>query len=320
MNTGTKLQSSLLAFLLVAYFSLGHSGENRWTDNMLINAGAEAGTLDGWTTDDPVIVQASQSQNSTSGAVTPYSGRWFFNMGSRPAAPSGDSASRILFQDVDVSQYATAIDDSRVVARASVYLQTEDREELEGADFAWLTLNFFDDNGTTIDRWRGRFQSPNLIWFQARLKGAVPPRARIVRFELKGEKLETTDINAFFDNARLQVTRPEKIVSIDVKPGSRKNPIKPHAKGKLWVAMLGGVDFDVTQIDPATLQLGTHMASSDKFRYKDVDHDGYLDLLGRFQVSKTGISCGDTEIDLTANMFEGQALTGTDSIKTVDCR
>jgi len=44
-------------------------------------------------------------------------------------------------------------------------------------------------------------------------------------------------------------------VSVDIKPGSCPNPLNMKEKGVLPVAIMGLDDFDVTQIDPATLRL-----------------------------------------------------------------
>jgi hypothetical protein len=45
------------------------------------------------------------------------------------------------------------------------------------------------------------------------------------------------------------------IVAIDIKPGSCPNPLNVKNQGVLPVAILGTQDFDVTQIDPATIML-----------------------------------------------------------------
>ena len=44
-------------------------------------------------------------------------------------------------------------------------------------------------------------------------------------------------------------------VPVDIKPQSCRNPLNVDKRGLLPVAILGTADFDVTQIDPATVQL-----------------------------------------------------------------
>jgi len=46
-----------------------------------------------------------------------------------------------------------------------------------------------------------------------------------------------------------------KQVAIDIKPGSCPNPLNLKSKGKLPVAVLGSEDFDVNDIDPASIRL-----------------------------------------------------------------
>jgi hypothetical protein len=56
----------------------------------------------------------------------------------------------------------------------------------------------------------------------------------------------------------LEKTTPVKIidVSLDVKPSSCPNPINVDSKGVLPIAIAGSEDFDVTRIDPATVEIG----------------------------------------------------------------
>jgi hypothetical protein len=50
---------------------------------------------------------------------------------------------------------------------------------------------------------------------------------------------------------------------------------------------------------------------------KDVDHDGDLDLLFHFARDEAGIGCGDTEVTLTGQTYDGQPIIGADAIRTV---
>ena len=160
--------------ILLFLFSLlvaveGVAGGFAWTPNLLENPGAESGSLVGWTTDDPEVVQASRSQRTQSGIVQPRVGDWFFNMAAGPAGPSGETVEKRLYQKVDVSAYSTAIDNSQLLARASSYFQTEDRPEFEGSDVGGVNIYFLDGQAEVIDRWRSILASPNLTWVQGRL-------------------------------------------------------------------------------------------------------------------------------------------------------
>lgn len=66
-------------------------------------------------------------------------------------------------------------------------------------------------------------------------------------------------------------------VSLDVKPSSCPNPINVNSKGVLPIAIAGSENFDVTQIDPATVRLGLMEKDGDflnvtplRWSYEDV--------------------------------------------------
>ena len=97
----------------------------------------------------------------------------------------------------------------------------------------------------------------------------------------------------------------EIAVFVDIKPSSCPNSLNPKSKGVLPVAVLGAGDFDVTMVDPATIQLsleGFENVSVEPLRwsYEDVatpfdgelcdchefEGDGYLDLTLKFDTSE----------------------------------
>ena len=110
-------------------------------------------------------------------------------------------------------------------------------------------------------------------------------------------------------------------VATDIKPGSDPNSINLKSKGKIPVAVLTTDTFDATQIDFETVVFGPNSASESHGRahVEDVDLDGDIDMVLHFHTQDTGIQCGDTEVTLTGETFDGQAITGTDAIKTVKC-
>jgi hypothetical protein len=110
-------------------------------------------------------------------------------------------------------------------------------------------------------------------------------------------------------------------VTIDIKPGKTPNSINPNSGQKIPVAILTTGHFDALLVDPLTVQFGPDAATESHGRWhvKDVDEDGDMDLLFHFNTQETGIVCGDTEATLTGETFDGQAITGTDSIETVPC-
>jgi hypothetical protein len=88
------------------------------------------------------------------------------------------------------------------------------------------------------------------------------------------------------------------------------------------VAILTTKTFDATTVDPASVKFGPKGATEahGQGHTEDVNGDGQLDLVPHFRTQQTGINCGDTSASLTGKTFDGQAIEGTDSIKTVGCK
>jgi len=135
--------------------------------------------------------------------------------------------------------------------------------------------------------------------------------------------LEVHDGDGGYDDAQAPVM-PVISVSIDIKPGSDPNSINPGSKGVIPVAILTTETFDATTVDPDTVHFGPDGAPVDirgggklKAAIKDVDHDGESDLIMHFRTQQTGIAPGDTEACLTGQTFDGQAIVGCDSVRTV---
>ena len=116
-------------------------------------------------------------------------------------------------------------------------------------------------------------------------------------------------------------------VALDIKPGSTKNHINPKSNEKIAVAILStspdddtAEPFDATTIDARSVRFGPKGAKAKTKKVKDVNHDGASDLILYFKTQATGIQCGDTSAELTGETLDGQAITGTDTIKTVGLR
>jgi len=92
----------------------------------------------------------------------------------------------------------------------------------------------------------------------------------------------------------------------------------------LTTSMAAGesVDFDATTVDPTTVLFGAtgSEAAPVQSALEDVDLDGDTDMILHFDTQDTGIVCGDTSASLTGETFSGQAIEGSDSIKTVGCK
>jgi hypothetical protein len=115
-------------------------------------------------------------------------------------------------------------------------------------------------------------------------------------------------------------------VVIDIKPGSDSNPIHRSGRGNLPVAILGSDIFDVTDVDVTTLALGPNAATPShdltkpglfEDHLRDVNGDGYTDLVSHYRTQETGISPDDAEACITGDLLDGISLEGCDAIREI---
>lgn len=115
-------------------------------------------------------------------------------------------------------------------------------------------------------------------------------------------------------------------VDIDIIPGVDPNPIFCNiTEIPIPVAVLTTPDFDASTVDRIAVRFEgaseahIYQKSGKPSRYeKDVDGDGDIDVLFRFRLGNTGLTCESTEGTLKGWTFDGRAIVGTDSILMLD--
>jgi hypothetical protein len=122
---------------------------------------------------------------------------------------------------------------------------------------------------------------------------------------------------------------PSQQVVVDIKPFSRNNAIDLDPAGVITVAVLSNLlprGFDATQLVPGSVTFGqmaapfSLSASPISYTLTDVNHDGHKDVVFTFNVSDTGIHCGDAEAVLTGTTVSGVAIEGRDVVRTPRCQ
>lgn len=129
-------------------------------------------------------------------------------------------------------------------------------------------------------------------------------------------------------------------VPVDIKPTSCRNPLNVKDKGVQPVAILGTEDFDVMQVDPASVLLAgvsplrwsyedvatpyePYVGKVDAFDCTTAGPDGYLDLVFHFDTQELVAALGEVAdgdvlvLQLTGNLLEesgGTPIVGEDVI------
>jgi hypothetical protein len=109
-------------------------------------------------------------------------------------------------------------------------------------------------------------------------------------------------------------------IDIDIKPGSDPNCFNNDGNGVIPVAILGSAEFDVTQVDPASVQLEgmavRAVGKADKLQahVEDVNADGFEDLVLQIEDTDGTFASGSGTATLTGQLLDGTPIEGSDSI------
>jgi acid phosphatase type 7 len=152
------------------------------TCGLLANPAAETGDLTGWIVD---VGDFRATQEIVGSTPPPYEGGWMF--------AAGATALGRLYQDVDVSSFAAAIDAGVLVAHLTGWVR-----DWAIDDLAFLELEARDADGALL----ASGATPGLqgaVWTRREIGLALPAGTRSVRAALRGERLVGLDNDAYFD-------------------------------------------------------------------------------------------------------------------------
>lgn len=203
--------------------------------------------------------------------------------------------------------------------RVSLFTAFADDVSLSGNVFsfqgAYITATLNDTEEVIVEGWRDGIltcrqtittHNDQAYWFDFDFKGIDT-----LLFSPQGRHIVIDSI-AFGE--------PKITVEIDIKPGSSTNPVNLKSRGRVPVAILNTEDYDVLQIDWATLRFGPGGASPVHSSLEDVDGDGDLDMVVHFKTQETGITIDDATAGLTGKLFDDTPIEGADAVTGVPRR
>jgi hypothetical protein len=124
----------------------------------------------------------------------------------------------------------------------------------------------------------------------------------------------------FGDFAVNEAFSPFLHVGIDIKPGDPKNTLSYKAAGTVAVAILGSATFDPLTVDPTTVTLaGARPVAlgpgQPQSLARDVNRDGYFDLILHFRIRDLQLTLTDTQAVLYGTTYSGQRIRGADAVR-----
>lgn len=126
------------------------------------------------------------------------------------------------------------------------------------------------------------------------------------------EALES-NIKGYLVECGVVPSASRRAVQIDIRPGDPNNRINLQSQGALQVALLSSPAFSARDADPGSVRFGG--AAPVHWRWVDIDRDGDLDLVLRFNIQALRIDPGATRASLTGRTLSGLSFGGSDKVK-----
>lgn len=140
-------------------------------------------------------------------------------------------------------------------------------------------------------------------------------KGSIDEVEIFSRALSQSEIQSIFNAGSLGKCN----IAIDIKPGSSPNCLNINDHGVIPVAILGGPNLNVNNIDQSTLSfngLAVNVKSHQTLQcsVQNINNDIYPDLVCQFVNSTLDWGGGNSTAILTGNLFNHTHIVGSDSI------
>ena len=108
-------------------------------------------------------------------------------------------------------------------------------------------------------------------------------------------------------------------VGIDIRPFDERNLLDPMSPMLVSVAILSDEGFDALQTNLQTIRLEPGGATPGNYRVYDANRDRIPDLVPVVRARDIWIGCGETEVEITGQTYDGQEFHGVDIVSNRRC-
>ena len=162
------------------------TGESAFTENLLVNPGAEEGVL-GWSVTEGYM---ESMEAYVCDGIEPHSGDYYFIVGALCNTVTYSEA----YQEVDVSEYSECIDDELAYINYGGYLS-----DWGGDDHPEMKIAFIDSDGNQISE-SETIGTYNPSWTLFSIQEPVPEGTRVIQMILMGTRYAGDDNDSYFDD------------------------------------------------------------------------------------------------------------------------
>ena len=167
------------------------TGESVYSENILINPGAEQGTLG-------LVVSEGYMESLEAyvcDGIEPHSGDYYFIVGALCNTVDYSEA----YQEVDVSEYSDCINQDLAYVNYGGYLS-----DWGGSDYPEMILAFIDQNGNQISQLEP-FGTYNSFWTLFSEEYLIPEGTESIQIILMGTRYAGDDNDSYFDDLFLRI-------------------------------------------------------------------------------------------------------------------
>jgi hypothetical protein len=176
--------------------------ESQYSENLLVNPGAEQGTL-GWIVTEGYM---ESLEEYICDGIEPHSGDYYFIVGALCNSVTYSEA----YQEVDVSEYTDCIDQNLAYVNYGGYLS-----DWGGSDHPEMAIAFIDANGNQIIELEP-FGTYNVFWTLLSEEYQIPVGTRSIQTILMGTRYAGDDNDSYFDDLFLKVWQDEDCMNTGI--------------------------------------------------------------------------------------------------------